>query len=312
MNPGPGNSRLDVVVIGAAGVDTNIFLSGGDIDFSVEANFTRNIDYVGGAGGYSSRGFARLGKRTAFLGYVGDDHNAPFIADQLAYSGIETTFFIDPAGSRRSVNIMYKDGRRKNFYDGRGSMTVRPDIDACTPVLSRARLAHFSIENWTRYLLAPARELGVTVACDLQDVVSVDDPYRADFVAGADILFFSAANFSDPSDLIYRFFAAGRARIIIAGMGSRGCALGVRDAGVQCFDPVSIDLPVVDTNGAGDGLAVGFLTSYLLDNFSLEDSILRGQIVARYTCSRKADSTYLITRAQLDAYFTAIKSNTTS
>ncbi len=312
MYRGPGNSPLDVVVIGAAGVDTNIFLSAGDIDFSVEANFARNVDYVGGAGGYSSRGFACLGKRTAFLGYVGDDHNGRFIADQLAFSGIETTLFVDPAGSRRSVNIMYKDGRRKNFYDGRDAMTVRPDIDACTPLLSRARLAHFSIENWTRYLLAPARELGVTISCDLQDVVSVDDPYRADFVANSDILFFSAANFPDPSDLIYQFFAAGQARIIIAGMGSRGCALGVRDEGVQFFDPVSMSEPVVDTNGAGDGLAVGFLTSYLMDSYSLEDSILRGQIVARYTCSRKADSTYLITRAQLDEYFTSIKSNATS
>src|SRR6476661_2422122 len=39
MNRGPGNSPLDVVVIGAAGVDTNIFLSGGDIDFSHQVQY---------------------------------------------------------------------------------------------------------------------------------------------------------------------------------------------------------------------------------------------------------------------------------
>ncbi|MEO5953659.1 MAG: carbohydrate kinase family protein, partial [Chloroflexia bacterium] len=151
MYRGTPNTPLEAVVIGAAGVDTNIFLSSGDIDFSVEANFARNIDYVGGAGGYSSRGFACLGKQTGYLGYVGDDHNGRFITDQLAFSGIEATLFVDPAGSRRSVNIMYKDGRRKNFYDGRDAMTVRPDIAACKWMLSRTRLAHFSIENWTRY-----------------------------------------------------------------------------------------------------------------------------------------------------------------
>src|SRR4051812_43747738 len=110
MYRGSPNTPLDAVVIGAVGVDTNIFLSSGDIDFSVEANFARNIDYVGGAGGYSSRGFACLGWQTGYLGYVGDDHNGRFIADQLAFSGIEANLFVDPAGSRRSVNIMYKDG----------------------------------------------------------------------------------------------------------------------------------------------------------------------------------------------------------
>ena len=35
------------------GVDTNVFLYGADVDFSVEANFSDNRDTVGQAGGYS-------------------------------------------------------------------------------------------------------------------------------------------------------------------------------------------------------------------------------------------------------------------
>ena len=50
---------LDAVVVGGAGVDTNVYLLGDDIDWSVESNFTRNVDCVGQAGGYSSRLFAR-------------------------------------------------------------------------------------------------------------------------------------------------------------------------------------------------------------------------------------------------------------
>ena len=42
------------------------------------------------------------------------------------------------------------------------------------------------------------------------------------------------------------------------------------------------DLPVIDTNGAGDGLAVGFLVSHVLEGRSLEESILRGQLTARH------------------------------
>jgi sugar/nucleoside kinase (ribokinase family) len=64
-----------------------------------------------------------------------------------------------------------------------------------------------------------------------------------------------------------------------------------------------MESPVIDTNGAGDGLAVGFLSSFVLDGYTLHDSILRGQIVARYSCSQKASSSKLITASKLNHYY---------
>ena len=40
-------SPFDVVVIGNAGVDTNSYLDGTEIDVTVEANYYQNIDHVG-------------------------------------------------------------------------------------------------------------------------------------------------------------------------------------------------------------------------------------------------------------------------
>ncbi len=62
-----------VVVIGNIGIDTNVYLLGYAIDLLHEAIFTENLDTVGQAGGYASRGHARLGALTAFIGYVGAD-----------------------------------------------------------------------------------------------------------------------------------------------------------------------------------------------------------------------------------------------
>jgi sugar/nucleoside kinase (ribokinase family) len=294
---------FDVVVVGNVGIDTNVYFYGRDPDFGVESNFTENVDYVGQAGGYASRGFAQLGKRTAFIGYVGDDYSGRFIRQEFARDGVDTTaLFIDPTGTSRSVNFMYRDGRRKNFYDGKDHMHLRPDAAICWSVLARAKLAHFNIPNWARYLLPVARELGLTISCDLQDVISPDDDYRRDFVRYADVLFFSAVNYEDPTSLITAFLGVNPGQIAVVGMGVRGCALGTRD-GVRFFDAVAMDAPVVDTNGAGDGLAVGFLSSYVLDGYSLGDSIRRGQIVARYTCTQRGSSSNLITPAQLARYF---------
>jgi sugar/nucleoside kinase (ribokinase family) len=303
-------TRFDVVVVGNIGIDTNVYMPGDDVDFRVEANFTENLDYVGQAGGYASRGYARLGKRTAFIGHVGDDFGGRFIREELARDGIDTSaLFVDPSGTSRSINFMYRDGRRKNFYDGKGHMHLQPDLEACRTILAQSRLAHFNIPNWARRLLPVARELGLTIACDIQDTVSAGDPYRQDFVAYADILFFSAVNQVDPTSLIETFLAvrSGQSRsdrVVISGMGARGCAVGSRQ-GVEFFPPVEIDAPVIDTNGAGDSLAVGFLTSFVLDGYSLHDSVLRGQIAARHTCTLKASSSHLITPAQLDQLFRA-------
>ncbi|WP_374688096.1 carbohydrate kinase family protein, partial [Promineifilum sp.] len=154
-----------------------------------------------------------------------------------------------------------------------------------------------------------AREEGLTIACDLQDVVDPADPYRQDFIREADILFFSAANFPDPTPLIERFLDRP-GRVCVVGMGARGCAVGAaRSTGtasaVRFFPPVEMEAPVIDTNGAGDSLAVGFLTSYVLDGYSLEESARRGQLAARHTCTLKATSDGLITRGQLDDLFRA-------
>jgi acarbose 7IV-phosphotransferase len=197
------NKRFDVAIVGNVGVDTNIYIAGRDINLDVESNFTENLDCVGQAGGYSARGFAQLGKRTAFIGYIGDDFQGRLIREEFERDGIDTTcVFIDPSGTCRSVNLMYPDGRRRNFYDGKDHMQLHPNIECCKVILADVRLVHFNIPNWARYLLPLAREAGATVSCDLQDVMSLVDSYRDDFVKNADILFFSAVNQPSPSSVL--------------------------------------------------------------------------------------------------------------
>ncbi len=297
------DKRFDVAVVGNVGIDTNVYFDGADVDFSREANFTENLDYVGQAGGYASRGYAQLGKRTAFIGYVGDDFSGRFIREEFAHAGVDmTALFLDPAGTSRSVNFMYRDGRRKNFYDGKSHMRLQPDRDVCRSVLADSRLAHFNIPNWARTLLPIAQELGLTIACDLQDVVTLRDGYREDFIDYADIVFFSAANQPDPKRLMEELLKWKPELIVVSGLGTQGCALGTRE-GLRYFGPAPMDTPVIDTNGAGDGLAVGFLSSYVLEGYSLEDSVRRGQIAARYTCTQKASSSQLISSEIMQRYF---------
>ncbi len=296
------NSQQDVVVVGNIGIDTNVYFSGDRIDLLHEANFTTNIDIIGQAGGYASRGYAALGYKTAFIGYIGADYSGEFIRTTLSKEKIDTSaVFIDPEGTSRSINLIYQNGQRRNCYDGKSHMTLRPPLAPCEQLFRGARLAHFNIPNWARELLQLAKASGLKVACDIQDVVDVNDPYRLDFIRAADFLFFSAANHADPSPLILHCLSQNPQMVVICGMGERGCALGTTD-GIRFYPPFVLDLPLVDTNGAGDTLAVAFLSSYVLDGLPLEKSILRGQIAARYKCGINATSGRMISRELLEHY----------
>jgi hypothetical protein len=144
------------------------------------------------------------------------------------------------------------------------------DLALCRRVLSRARLAHVSIVNWARHLIPIARELGVVVAADLQDVVTADDPYRRDFVVGADILLFSSVNHEDPAPLIEAYRRLNPTVICVVGMGARGAALGTVD-GVPRFDPSRTTRRSSTPTAPASSLAVGFLASHVLDG-SLADA----------------------------------------
>jgi len=299
--------QFDVAVIGNAGIDTNIYLPGENIDFSHEANFTENIDYVGQAGGYTARGFSQLNHSTGFIGYIGEDFQGKFILDRFRMDHINTEgIMMDPAGTSRSVNFMYRDGRRKNFYDGKSHMTLKPDTDRCLELISQSRLAHFHLANWSRHLLKPVRDAGLTLSCDLQDIRDMGDEYRKEFIHYSHILFFSSVNLPDPENLMKSILKIYPDKILICGMGQQGCAAASGDS-VDYYPAVNLPGPVVDTNGAGDGLAVGFLSSFLLNDYNLPDSVLRGQIAAGYTCRNKADTDHLITRTRLEKSFNRIK-----
>jgi glycosidase/sugar/nucleoside kinase (ribokinase family) len=300
-----GVRNSEVVVVGNIGVDTNVYLPDGFRSGELESAFTEDLDAVGQAGGYSSFGFAALGRRAGFVGYVGEDPNGRWIAQELADARIVSLLFTDPAGTARSVNLMASDGTRKSFYDGKSHMTLAPDLGRCRTFLEGAQLGHFHLSNWARRLLPVARELGLVVSTDLQDVTRHDDPYRRDFIEASNVLFCSAVNL-EPERIGTEILMLNPRAVVIFGMGARGAA-SFTAQGLRHHPPVELERPVVDTNGAGDSLAVGFLTAYVLERRPLEEAVFWGQVAARWACAERLKWRRLITRDQLDGALSRLR-----
>ncbi|MEO1335282.1 MAG: carbohydrate kinase family protein, partial [Myxococcota bacterium] len=245
----------------------------------------------------STFGYAQLGYKTGFVGYVGDDPWGDWIRRSLSNAEVQSLLMIDPAGTSRSINLMRSDGTRRNFYDGKSHMTLTPDVDAITKFLQHARLLHVHLPNWARHLLPAARRAGVRIACDLQDMTTLDDPYRHDFIDAADFLFCSAANFDDPRPVADALLTRNPRATVVVGLGADGALLVDRNE-ARHFGPVDHPDPVIDTNGAGDSLAVGFLTARVFEGRSLEAAVHCGQVAARHTCTLRGTMA-LITRSAL-------------
>lgn len=115
-------------------------------------------------------------------------------------------------------------------------------------------------------------------------------------------MFLSAVNFSDLNILIAELRKLNNKAIFVIGMGERGAGLSIKGLEIKVYPPPLIELPIVDTNGAGDSLAMGFLYSYYFLNKSIEESLLLGQITARFTCSLKTPKLQFLDNNQLISY----------
>ncbi len=293
-----------ITVVGNPGLDTLVVLAQDDPDLEADGHFVRNVDTVGHAAAFTARACARLGHRTRILGSTGADVIGGLVRGVLAADGVDTSLmFDDPAGTARSVNFVRPDGRRTFFFDGGSHMTLRPPEHCVEAALSGADLVLASLPNWARDVVARARTRGLPVAVDLQDVRDPADPYRADFIASADFLFASAAHLDDPVAAAEAWFAAGPASLVVFGMGARGAMVVRRDSGrpiVTAEPPPGLDLPIVDTTGAGDSLATGFLDGLLFAGLPVPEALHRGQVLARIVASDLGGAA-AFDRSRLDA-----------
>ncbi len=289
--------RRTLVVAGAFGIDTNVYPVGDRV--GVEMTFAHTADGLGGAGCYSALAAAALGVSTRAIAAVGDDRFGSWICDELSEAGIAVTALHEPSGTHRSVNIVSADGSRRNFFDPRGPDGTAVDLEACRDALEGADAVHVHLDDWCRRILPVARDVGAVISCDLQDVAELEDPYRADFVAAADVLFMSAANLDDPAGAALELAARREGRVVVVGAGVDGC-LVAKDRNVERYASVDLpEAPIVDTNGAGDNLAVGFLAAHVLEGLPIEQAASLAQLGARWICSQPGDRKQPATRELL-------------
>lgn len=290
---------IDVLVLGGAGVDTIVYVPELPLPYA-DSHMVPAIEArAGQTGDFVALGLQALGLRTHHLDLLGDDHEGELVRALHERHGVALTVVPQPAGTKRAVNLVGPDGRRLSLYDNtRHRETDRLPAEAVRKLATAARHAHVAITQPFAEAPPLLREAGVTVSTDLHDWDG-EDPYHEEFARAADVVFLSATRLTDVEGVMRRILGRGRASAVVVTDGADGAYQITCEEGALLRIPaVAPPSPVVDTNGAGDAFAAGYLYGWLSGE-SPERCGLYGAVAGAHACTVPATRTDPVTRAEL-------------
>ncbi|MFH9469529.1 adenosine kinase [Streptomyces clavifer] len=292
-----GNT-YDVLVLGGAGVDTIVYVPELPLPYADSYMIRPGIETrAGQTGDFVALGLSALGLSTHHLDMIGDDPSGDLVRAFHRDRGIGFTEVPLPGGTKRAVNLVGPDGRRLSLYDdSRSRESDRLPEDVVRSLASVSRHAHVSLTHPCAFALPQLQEAGLSISTDLHDWDG-ENPYHEPFAYGADLVFVSTTALADSEKTMRRILERGRAEAVIATAGAEGAYLLTAD-GLVHIPVVEPRKPVVDSNGAGDAFASGFLFGRLTGE-DLRRCALYGSVAGAYACTVPATGCDAIDRAGL-------------
>ena len=304
------NSRFDVVGIGNAIVDVlakadDDFLAGHDLQKGamtlidggaadrLYGEMAEPMEQSGGSAANTIAGLASLGAECAFIGKVHDDILGERFRDAIRGEGVtfETPAATDSATTARCLIFVTPDAQRPmQTYLGACVEPAPKDIDP--EIIEGSKITYLEGYLWDpedakeAFIRAAdiAHNAGNRVSLSLSDPFCVDR-HRADFLrlleGHVDILFaneheiISLYEVNDFDEALQ--YVRGHCEIAALTRGEKGSVVVSGDE-VHVIDAAPVE-QVVDTTGAGDAYAAGFLYG-ITHHLDLHDAARIGGVAA--------------------------------
>lgn len=244
---------------------------------------------LGGSAGNTIRAMAKLGIPTGFIGKVGNDNTGDFLEAALDNLGVKPTIFRGTEHSGRCISLVSPDGERTM------ATHLGAALEMIYPELSPRTLEGFDCMYVEGYLvqnhelirgaMSLAKECGLHVALDLASYNIVAENLR--FLRGlvhdyVDILFANeeeAHAFTGEADPYKACEMISRdCHLTIVKIGTRGAYIKKQGEETKHVG-IMAAAKRVDTTGAGDFYAAGFLAG-LCQDLSLQQCGTIGAITA--------------------------------
>jgi ribokinase len=265
----------------------------------------------GGKGSNQAVGVARLGAESYFAGIIGDDKLGEVATDLYAKEGVHTQFLRKTSEMGTGVGFIVINPRGGNgiildmsanklmdpsFVDQIEEQISRSDTVMAVleiPVEAAARAMELGRKNGVRTLLnpAPAQVLDEALLCQVDILTPNETELR--------ILMGLAPDDPTPTPELARRLQKCGTKIIIVTMGEQG-ALVLTDS-VEVLVP-GIQVPVVDTTGAGDAFNAGLAVA-LAEGKDLIEAVKFANCSGAVTCTKLGVIEAMAHREQIDQLY---------
>ncbi len=279
----------DFLVVGNVNFETTLRVDAFPLSYvPVSYAFDKVSSQVSGAGYNLARALLALGgsesnQKVRLASLVANDTAGQLIQQQLAKDGLLSPALLPVlAQSPQSVILVDDTSRRMIHTDLKDIQTQMYPSEHFSKFLGGCSIVLVGNLNFARGLLPLVRQSGVLLACDVQDLDSIDQAYNLDFLQSADILFLSHEKLPlPPIECANQILERYPARLVVIGMGEQGALLLDREIGQGLRFPAVLPRPLVSSTGAGDALFASFCYFYnlTLDAFS---ALQRAVVFAGY------------------------------
>nr|MDO8115290.1 carbohydrate kinase family protein [Candidatus Sigynarchaeota archaeon] len=263
------DKTLDIIGIGAANMD--IIARVDTFPESDDQVPITSLKYApGGSVANTIVGITKLGLKTGFLGRVGHDHNGEELENAFKDVGVDTEgIIIDTSLPSGQVFIpVDKNGERMIFsFPGAPQSLKKEDIRAKMSFLRKALVIHLGSLRVTEPL-TEAAQLSKKLDCIVSMNPGSMNAARGylglkNILDNVDLLVVSRREF----DKMFGFadiernaklcFDKTAVQLVVVTLGPRGAKYFIRGQSSE-IEPI-FPVPVVNTTGAGDGFAAGFM-----------------------------------------------------
>lgn len=244
----------------------------------------------GGSAANTIYGLAKLGVETSFVGKIGKDDYGRIFKEDLEKSNIKPVLLTSDTHSGRAVALISPD-RERTFATHLGAAIELEADDLHTDHFSGHDIFHiegYIVQNneLLEKAVKLAKENGMDISLDLASYNVVEDNLeflRYIVKEYVDIVFANeeeSKSFTGKEPLEALNELAEFCRIAVVKIGKEGSLV---KSGEDVFHIDAIDVELVDTNGAGDIYAAGFLygmsRGWSLDKCGKAGAILAGKII---------------------------------
>lgn len=292
----------NILVSGLINIETTMQVDKFPIEYSpVEYPFFSLDATVSGVGFNITKALTRLGHRLSFLSILGQDLAVASVRNEMSAHYIDDKYILELAAqTARSVIIFDKEGRQKILVDLKNYQNQTYPYDIAEKVMMDSDMAVLCNINFTRPMLALAKQTGKPIATDVHAISDIDDDYNREYMETADILFMSHELLPvSPQEFAKEVIAKYQPEILVIGKGKEGALLAVRED-QDCKEYETIETrPVVSTIGAGDALFSCFVHNYMRtkDPYS---SMQKAMVFASYKVGGRSASEGFLSSQRLN------------